>query len=234
MSNQVESRPLREIIEGRIDPGVPDSIRNTEQYTFKLNFSTERELLEYIHGKTVLDAGSGRGGLAKSVVFHGEDKHRTRIIPLNPRLAIRRFREDEQYFTSTLFQWPPYPSRATLSNQEIKQMQEYHDRRALAGFVGQLPLRDESVDIVLDCQAIFFHRRRTQEHWREFERGYGEFFRVLKIGGTVRADKSRLSNPADPRGLLSGEDRGIFRSIGFKEIKDIRSAFELTKKSKLK
>lgn len=214
-----EKDSVESIVNRVIDPEMADSLKNIRQYSNFLGFDTTTELLEFIRGKTILDAGSGKGGLAKSIAYYHYDETYSieRVISLNPRLAIPEQRNEEKHFTAYTFRWPP----VEISQAEQERMQKYHDSQAIAAFVGAIPLPPDSVDVIFDCQAIYYHRNGNPKQLEQFHQGYREFARVLRNGGKIRADKGKGEDVVD-------KEKVFFKQIGLR-YEDKFCAFELTK-----
>jgi ubiquinone/menaquinone biosynthesis C-methylase UbiE len=158
---------------------IPETSRGLEGYTLGLGFKNKDELINYIKDKKILDVGSGSGILAKEIALN---KIKAEVISFNPRLAMKYFRQKEKQKTHEL--WPNETNNLSAENreEEIQEIQSEHDKRALAGYAHLLPLRDKSIDVILDNLGAFSYAFTFPEEQVILQ----EYWRVLKASGQIR------------------------------------------------
>jgi ubiquinone/menaquinone biosynthesis C-methylase UbiE len=146
------------------------------KYVEHLGFKSEEDFLRIVGGKTILDAGSGQGGIAKQLAM----RHSTaRVISLSSRLSQSDYRKDEKAST-----WIAGIQNQTTELEEMES-QKVHDSRAIAAFLQSIPLSNQSVDIILDCMTSYYidFKRIT-----DFQRIIREYRRIIRENGEVRLD----------------------------------------------
>lgn len=153
------------------EPPVIDTVGGIRQYTANLSFPSEEAFISYIAGKRVLDIGSGRGCLAKECALRDIEAE---IISVNPRLKLANRRNQEKSITRLKY--------IRHSEQDRRNAQNAHDRRAIAAYVQLLPFLSETFDVILDSDAILLYADSQDE----LAVGIREEWRVLKPGGRMR------------------------------------------------
>lgn len=156
---------------------INETGRGIDEYSQELGFSSREEFINYIQGKDVVDLGSGKGALSKDIANNNIDGN---IISVNPRLSDRFWLEEN--IKSNREKFPD------ISEEQNKNIQKYHNSRAIAAYAQLLPLKDNSVDIILDSNAILYYIDTLDE----FRDAINEMFRVLKPGGKIRMGKIYL------------------------------------------
>jgi hypothetical protein len=211
-----------EIVENKVH-AISEAGRGITDYAFSLQFDTNQDFVAYIDGKTVLDLGSGSGGLAKAVSIQKVDAN---IISYNPRLATLEGRKNERRMTSqqlsnTDFVMVNQPS-IHATDEEVECAQAYHDQRAVAGFAQRLPFKSENIDVVLDANALGLYRL-SKEAGDSFNphlmvQEYLEVLRVLKHGGVVRTNLDSYYDHQDVNTLIYNVLRAVQESAAIKDI----------------
>jgi SAM-dependent methyltransferase len=174
-------------------------------YAENLGYQDEQDFIKELEGKTVLDLGSGLGGLAKSAHMQGV---KTRICSVNPTLRFPHSRVEEKAAAREWYgilnsglnvdYYPREPDWLTklidrakgFERKSFGTAQEYHDQRAVAAFAHALPFLKDSFDLIVDKRAVFgwFISSNTEEsvrHKPAFEASIKEMMRVLKPGGRL-------------------------------------------------
>lgn len=182
--------------------GGGETFSKIVEYSAAMGYESREAFIKEITGKTVLDLGSGLGGLAKNTFAEDVD---TEIISLNPRLVKEQSRESEKEATRDYaMDVFPEPSVAERLMRVIKrepkrdraqEMQDAHDKGAVAGFAHALPFKDESFNLILDKDAVSKYAARLDMDFRDtstpaeremFEDALREMIRVLKPGGKAK------------------------------------------------
>lgn len=191
-----------------------------------LGFSDTEKLSSYIEGKTVLDIGSGMGGLFKEAKMRGNS---ARIINVNPRFALEGHAKEAHMVYETMIENIP---------DNIKEINQEHDRSAVAAFSNKLPIKSSSVDIIIDSKAAVYHclfedtfddfgiiLTQFKPNEKVLNETIDEYLRVLNKGGKVRIG-GLLNDVGDGVNLLKSILE--IRNIGFTEIPVINEANNLT------
>lgn len=173
-------------------PGTPiESAGSWEALVKGLVFKSEQELSSYIKGKTVLDVGSGMGGLFKGSRARGVD---AKIVNINPRFSIKGFVKSAHEIYEEM------ATSAFENIENIKDINKEHDEYAIAAFSNKLPIKDASVDIIIDNKGAVYHciyEDRIDENayiinslvnpdQKALSETIDEYMRVLRIGGKAR------------------------------------------------
>ena len=192
----------RDIIFEGATGGGGEIFSNLTEYAAAFDYDSREAFVEELKGKTILDLGSGLGGLAKDVFAKDVD---CRIVSLNPRLSKAESRQAEKKATSdyalAVFPEPSFLEKIIKvvtrepKKNHVQEMQAAHDKGAVAGFAHALPFRDGVFDLILDKDAVSkfaaridmdFVDRSTPEEKEIFREALREMIRVLKPGGTAK------------------------------------------------
>jgi len=203
------SENLEEIIKERTGRALELS-GGFELYADALQIS-EDELETLIRNKKVIDLGSSKSLFAKECI---QRKIPTEIISISPRLALKSFRDSEKELTRDLNE----------GKRQVKQIQKKHDATAVSAFAQELPFKSESIDIILDCFAVF-----NYADLNNFTNAVKESLRVLKRGGEIRMVSAALND----KFLNERENELRELQIPFEEIKnkagDVTIGFRIVK-----
>lgn len=162
--------------------GAGETLRDAKDYAMELAFKGNNSFIEYISGKLVCDVGSGHGGLFKDSLLKNVP---TKIISVNPRLAIPSFRE-RQVLTNGMW----VVGSRHLSPEEAERIQKAHDEKsAVAGYADQLPFKNGVFDVILDCHGAIAYCED-----KDTEDIINEYLRVLKPGGKIRLNVPLYGN----------------------------------------
>lgn len=153
---------------------VYETYRDLGRYAECLGYSAKAELVTDLEGKDVLDVGSGLGGLVKSAVAEGV---KTRIISVNPRLSLPKWRHHQK--DETELQLVDYLPKS------LKKAQRVHDHNSVAAFAQALPFKDSSFDLIFDNFGVSYYSG-AKEEIGIFEPAIKEMLRVLRQGGHIR------------------------------------------------
>lgn len=169
----MDATPKEDIDNPRVR-GAGETLRDIKDYAMELAFKDNNSFIEYISGKLVCDVGSGHGGLFKDSLLKNVP---TKIISVNPRLAIPSFRE-RQVLANRMW----VLGNLHLSPEDAEKVQKRHDEKsAVAGYADQLPFKNGIFDIVLDCHGAIAYCEDG-----DIEIIINEYLRVLKPGGKIR------------------------------------------------
>jgi SAM-dependent methyltransferase len=151
-----------------------DTWRGIGGYTTELGFTTEQEFIDYITHRNVADVGSGLGGLAVEAALRGIDSH---ISSINPSIGREWFREWQLKQLTNTFgkQYTPEQIQAAIA---------VHDKSAYIALAHNIPLPDDSQDVVLDNTAITYYADNIGEV--RYKKSLEEMLRIVKQGGKIR------------------------------------------------
>lgn len=174
--NSIETGPHQDLITRVFDDSrVKDTGTFIRGYTDSLGFSSEKQFLQFIAKKLILDVGSGYGYLAKECWLRIIP---TEIISLNPRLSQERYRALEKQSTHR----HPRTKEVFCTGQEIPMAQKSHDSFAVAGIAQMLPIRTGVINAVLDNNGALYYAKDQEE----VIQAATEYLRVLEVGGKLR------------------------------------------------
>ncbi len=127
-------------------PGTPlETAGSWSALVRGLGFSSDQELFNFIEGKNVLDVGSGMGGLFKEAMVRGS---KAKIFNVNPRFSLEgHAREAHEMYEMMAEELP----------ENIEEINRAHDEFSLAAFSNKLPVRSNSVGVVIDNKAAVYH-----------------------------------------------------------------------------
>jgi len=202
MNRESFSDKERAIIYEGATGGGGETFSNIAEYAAAMDYESKEALIEELKGKTVLDLGSGLGGLAKNAFAENVD---CQIVSLNPRLSESSRRQSEKEATEQyaldVFPEPTFLEKIKRvvkiepERDRAREMQEAHDKRAVAGFAHVLPFKDGSFDLIFDKDAVSkyaaridmdFIDRSTPTEKGMFKEAHREMIRVLKPGGKAK------------------------------------------------
>jgi SAM-dependent methyltransferase len=182
------------------EPGTPlESAGDWSSLVKNLGFRDKEELSLYIQDKTVLDVGSGMGGLFKEARMRGNT---AKIININPRFSLKGHAKQAHEV---------YEMMAGDVPDNIKEINKEHDNFAIAAFSNRLPIEGSSVDVVIDNKGAVYHclfedsiddlgifQTKFNPNEQMLSETLDEYMRVLSTGG-----KARIG------GLLGGIEGGV-------------------------
>lgn len=158
-----------------------DTYRTADKYALMLGYETTTQFLSFIRGKRVLDAGSGGGGLFKSLRKSDFAKQGPfDVINLNPKMVDPSFRRHAHEVAFSVY-------GLTTGN---------HDQRLIPALAQFLPFVDESFDAILDLMGPLVYADKDKD---AFMAGLREYLRVLKRGGVVRFGSYGVNDKAIER-----------------------------------
>jgi len=169
---------------------------------------------QFFRAKAVLDVGSGYEGIARRLhSIFGQSGDAPVVINLNPQFSDWRMKD--VYVGGKRKSYRQY--KATDLEISIKYAMETFDedadsyftkRIAVAGLVQQLPIDNESVDIVTSTWGMPTSFYDCDLDERDFKTGYSEVQRVLKSGGVALLAPLRLGQLRHTKGILDSVLRG--------------------------
>ena len=152
------------------DDPLMDSYMNTLGYSTYLGYPEFASFFVDLVRTSVLDAGSGYGGLAIDL---SRFAFPVEIVSLNPRIILPGFS------LQSLGEIEPDLKR--YPETKLRQAVKVHNQTAVAAFAQFLPFQDGVFDRVFDCRGILMHAQKSEE----IETAFQEFWRVLKPGGKL-------------------------------------------------
>jgi SAM-dependent methyltransferase len=159
---------------GILSSATPDTYRGVG-HVAAIFASKGIDLYEKLQGQTVLDAGSGYGGLAKSAAAEGMQ---TRIVSLNPRLRDKERKAREEEATTKLL-LRTYPH---LTPEDLKRIQRIHDRGLVTDFAHDMRrVPSNRFGLVIDYVAVSSYMPVGGDEI--YKRYIQELLRVLTPGG---------------------------------------------------
>ncbi|MEO6729084.1 MAG: class I SAM-dependent methyltransferase [Candidatus Dojkabacteria bacterium] len=167
---------------------VSEYIRETrgwiERTTKDHGFGNLNEFLDYIRGKTVMDLGSGGGGLATDLygIQNVLVNQKTKVYSVNPRLADPLPDTDPVYDIGFLG-YDKLGENVKYSDAArfLKKGREEYKKNAVAARWERLPFPNESIDLILATGSYFFYSETYDEE------SFKEIMRIVKKGGEFRA-----------------------------------------------
>lgn len=195
-------------------PRAIDTMGGIEKYACCFQI-TEIEMVKLLTNKTVLDLGSGLGGLAKEATI----KHvPTKVFSVNPRIITEATRSKERKYTLELVE----------DCGKTENVQKKHDDLLTSALGENLPYKNESFDIVFDVMAVTHYSNENN-----FRKAINEMFRVTKKGGQIYiyadfgAEFDNEKKYIDKRSILKQE------GISFRELREngygLPKGFKITK-----
>ncbi len=133
------------------------TMRPIRDLAYQLRFRDQEDFKRYIHGKEVLDIGSGLNGLAIDVILQNIPARVTSINPLAARPDFEaRQKAAIELYSPHLF--------SDSSPEDIETARKEANRNTLPLFAHDLRgLADASFDVVIDNMAVFFYADRLQK-----------------------------------------------------------------------